>query len=895
VKKLKKTFLIICSLSIAFGSLSGFWVYWYFSRDLPRIISMEDYRPALTTEIIAYENLPDRFREEPLEAESVGEEGENLQVHSLERREKVVGEFFVERRYLMSYEEIPKIVIQAFIAAEDAQFFEHDGISPTAILRAAIANFRAGYVVQGGSTITQQVAKSLFLTPDRNMVRKIKEAILAYRLERNLNKEEILYLYLNQIYLGHGAHGIKAAARAYFDKEPEEITLPEAALLAALPRAPSRFNPFSNPSRAKQRQIYTLSRMVENEFITREQMREAAALPLRLYRRKNINQEYAPYYVEHVRRHLQAQYGDALLYQGGLRVYLPTSASLLKSSTASVMRGVEELDKRRGYRGHLGRVEDGEAYDEYLETYREELIQRRIPFDTFMPDATISRVEGLRLEKIERDQDLIQVGEKYEAVVRQVSDQDQQAFVQIATIKARLPHDNLKWASAFNPDARNSRAPDRPSQVVRRGDRILVKVEEITADEVIVSLEQEPDAQAALFSIEVDTGYVLAMVGGYDFSKSEFNRAIQAERQPGSSFKPMIYSLALENGYTPASVILDSPIVFEDEEIGSWKPTNFGRRFYGDTTFRQALILSRNIPTIKIVQDLGVQSVIEYARKLGMKGHFNNDLSISLGSGSTNLMELAQAYTVYPRLGRRVEPVFIKKILNREGDVIEDHPPQRLPDYEDFLSFHFEDETESSDFPEGRNFENLLGTLEDARENRDIKKEVLAEAIEKNPDQLLDPRAAYLMTHLLREAVEEGTGRRARGLRRSAAGKTGTTNDYHDAWFVGFTPDVVSAVWVGFDEARSLGFNETGGRTALPIWLSYMQDAVKSYDDRDFLVPPGVLFTTIDSKTGKLADPDHSRARLEAFIHGTEPKEFVGDDGEETIDSEADFFKEDFE
>ncbi|HTL11187.1 MAG TPA: transglycosylase domain-containing protein, partial [Bdellovibrionota bacterium] len=571
------------ALGFLFMSL---YLYWQFSRGLPRIISLSDYRPFGVTKIVTQED----------------------------DQEQVLGEYYKERRYITKYEDIPQLVPRAFIAAEDDRFFEHKGISLSAILRASIANFRAGYVVQGGSTITQQVAKSLFLSPERNFIRKIKEAILASRIEGNLTKEQILFLYLNQIYLGHGAYGVEAAARAYFHKGVQELSLAEIAVLAGLPRAPTAFSPFTNPNRAKQRQLYVLKRMNECGYITQDQMVEAASKPVRIFPAEEANKDFAPYFTEYVRKYLLQEYGEAAVYQEGLKVYVPSRRALYLQASHAVRDGLKAVDKRRGYRGPLAKLGTAEEIQAFIDQQREEVIKNKLQYQLLLPDGKLGTVEAMAEAGLTSDAQLLDEGETYHAVVTDVDDRGKIARVQVGHVPAILPMAGMDWAKApVDPQTGKgtNRLPRLPSEVVAKGDVILVKVAKKEApapdpkapappgEKVTVSLDQEPEVQGALFSLEAGTGNVLAMVGGYDFEKSEFNRAVQAKRQPGSAFKPVIYSAAIEKGFTPASIIVDSPIVYKGDDNGKWKPANFSERFYGDTTLRMALVKSRNIPTIK--------------------------------------------------------------------------------------------------------------------------------------------------------------------------------------------------------------------------------------------------------------------------------------------------------
>jgi penicillin-binding protein 1A len=871
---LKTLFLMFVFCSFLAAGAAAL-VFWHFSHDLPKIITVADYRPRIPSRVIAAPD-PSNPKAEPL-----------------------IGEFVAnERRYVVPYEKIPELVVRAFIAAEDDKFFEHGGINFSSIIRAAIANARAGRKVQGGSTITQQVAKSLLLQDsEKSFSRKIRELILANRIEHALTKQQILYLYLNQIYLGHSAYGVQAAARTYYHKDISELTIAEAAVLGGMPQAPGAYNPVVNPKKAKERQLYVLRRMFENHFITQAQLTEAAAQPLRIYSEEDINQKYAPYLIEHLRRYLVDKYGDKAVYEDGLTVVVPTTPSLAQQAGKSLREGLMQVDKRIGYRGPIQHLETAEEIEKFLREERVKLIERRTHCQMFMPDGRLDAVEAMKAAGIQSDAGLLEPGELYRGVVTSIDERRKSAGVLIGAARAELPLDKMKWARPARDDKnpRPSRAEiTSVSQVLKKGDVILVRV--VSAGEdgkaspggLVVSLEQEPQVQGALVSLEVQTGYVLAMEGGYDFETSEFNRATQAMRQPGSSFKPIIYACALEKGYTPVSIIVDSPIVYEDGDSGKWKPSNFEERFYGDTTFRQALIHSRNVPTVKIAQSLTVPVILDYAKRLGIEGKLPADLSISLGSASLSPMEMTKAYALFPRLGRKVTPIFFTKIYDRDGKLLEEQKPATLPAQVTIPPAEAP-EPGASPAP-GAPAGGALAAAPGRQSAVPMPKYPPA----GDPDQVLDPRVAYVMGHLMTEVVASGTGQQAKALERAAAGKTGTTSDYIDAWFMGFTPHVVTGVWVGFDNQRSIGPLETGARAALPIWLSYMQAAVKNYPDVEFTIPPGVAFATIDPTTGKLASPNSSIAIKEAFIEGTQPTE-TGGQGAAPADAQGEFFKEDVE
>jgi len=831
----------------ALGALLSTIVFWQFSRSLPDIITTADYRPLIVSRIVG-------------------------------AGEQVLAEFYKERRYVVPYEKIPEIAIKAFIAAEDDTFFQHQGINPASMLRASIANFRAGHVVQGGSTITQQVAKSLLLTPEKSFTRKFKEVLLANKIERNLSKQQILFLYLNQIYLGRGSYGIEAASRSYFNKAASDLTLAEAAVLGGLPQAPGKYSPNLSPKKAKDRQLYVLRRMYENRFITQAQMTEAAAKPIRIYYERDINQESAPYLVEHLRRYLLEKYGEKSLYEDGLTLRTPSSKELAVAATRAIQEGLRAVDKRGGYRGPIRKLKTDLEREDFLRQQREKLIDRTLGYQMFMPDGRLDIGASLREAGVASDQDLIKEGEIYEALVTTLDDARKAAGVLIGAAKLSIPIKEMRWARAVRDGKAVGAEPAAPSRVLAKGDVVLVRVIREKPGVIYGSLEQEPVVQGALISLEARTGAVLAMVGGYDYQKSEFNRAVQAQRQPGSSFKPLIYAAGIEKGYTPASVIVDAPLTFEDKDLGKWKPANFDEKFYGDTTFRQALIKSRNVPTIRILQNVQIPQMAEYAKRIGFESPLPMDLSISLGSMTASPLEMARVYALFPRLGRRVQPVFYTEIRDRDGRVLEENPLRVSPPTIVAPPVPAPSASPALATTTGGRPAVVLPTYPQPTD----------------PDQVLDPRVAYVMTHLMTEVVNYGTGTEAKQLGRPAAGKTGTTNDYLDAWFMGFTPQVVTGVWVGNDSQAPIGPGETGARAALPIWLSFMREAVKGYPSEDFVVPSGVVFAPIDPNTGRRLSVNSAKAIQEAFIEGTEPEEALPG-APPAADSSGDFLKEDFQ
>lgn len=840
-------------------------LFWHTLSELPAMVSVADYKPLGVTKVLTKDNL-------------------------------LLSELFKERRYLVPFEKLPPLVVKAFVSAEDDQFFEHQGFNPVAMLRASLANFRAGHVVQGGSTITQQVAKSLFLSPDRNIARKVKELILARRIEKNLSKQQILYLYLNQIYLGQGAHGIQAASRVYFGKDVKDLALPELALFAGLPRAPSKYSPFANPQKAKERQIYVLRRMQETGAITRDEMTAAIAAPLKVFHNDVFETRPGAYLLEMVRRYLVQRYGEKAVLEDGLTVHLPVTLKNLKLARQTLMTGLREFDKRKGYRGATRKIVNEEEYQKFIAEKRDEAIRRRVPYALLMPDGRLGIEETLAAAGVKSEKEILLSGETYEGVVTAVDDKALEAKVHLGVMELRLPMEKMSWAFKAQPAVKDPNeeklppAPTKPSEVVTAGDVVLVRVASTKKPpepgkkqgeiELLAELEQEPEVQGALYSYEARTGTILGLEGGANFVKSEFNRAIQAQRQPGSAFKPIIFSAAVEKGYTPATVIVDSPLIYADT-TGKWKPSNYDEKFHGDTLFRQALIHSRNIPTIKIVQDIQVSRLIEHARRLGITGHLAEDLSISLGSGTLTLQELTHAYGLFPRLGHRVTPTFVSKVVDRDGRVLEENLPQPLLD------------AQMLKLPPV-NVDPVLVDGSTPQESPEAPQKFRLPSMPpvNDPDWVLDPRVAYVMTHLMKEVVEYGTGQRAKGAAKAVAGKTGTTNDFLDAWFVGFSPHIVTGVWVGYDELRTLGQNETGARAALPIWTSFMTEVSKSYPETDFVVPSGIKFLSIDSRTGNPTSSAAPFARTEAFIEGTEPTR-TARSSKRVEENESEFLRED--
>jgi penicillin-binding protein 1A len=835
-KLIKIIFYFLVFSSIA-GSIVASIVFLIFSSSLPKIITIEDYKPPIVSELYGQNN-------------------------------EIVGEFYEEKRYILPIEKIPEIIQRAFISAEDDRFFEHQGIDLMGILRAALTNLKAGRVVQGGSTITQQVAKSLLLSSERSFNRKIKEVILSYRMEKNLSKKDILYLYLNQIYLGQGAYGVEAAARTYFNKSCSELTIAEAAMLAGLPQAPSKYSPLHNPKKAKERQLYVLRRMFEDGVISESQYNQAKSEKIKIHNPKEITKEIAPYYAETIRKILYDKYGKDKLYHDGLKIYTAINKKLSLAADQAVKEGLREVDKKQGYRGPLKKISKQESKEKIIDEITKE--NYLSIFNYFLLAQTGDLVFDFGENSLGSNQeiDIFKVNKIYKGLVENVDDKKLTTIVRISkNIVGVLPLSKMKWAQPVSEPSSSGVNPiSRPSQALHEGDVILVRVESVDkkTNKVELSLEQDPVVQAALLSMDVNTGEVLAMVGGYDFEKNEFNRALQAKRQPGSSYKPIIYSAALDKGYTPVTIIQDSPLVFDSGDFGKWKPENYEEKFYGDTTFRQALIKSRNIPTIRIVQDIGVPYLIEYTNRMGLKEGLTRDLSIALGTSSVSLLDNVSLYAIFARLGRKVKPIFYHTIKDRDGKVLEEVPltPTQPP-----LNI---------ELPKPLKPVKVCGELQTEIKNG-VPEEYRTRFFNDpaDPDRVIDPRTAFVMTHLMNEVATVGTGAKAKNLGRPAAGKTGTTNDYVDAWFVGFTPNIVTGVWTGFDTQKTIFPKATGAEVSLPIWLDFMKVAVEEYPYSEFTPPKGVVMVYIDPKTGKRVSPTFPGAVLEAFVEGTEPGGFA--------------------
>jgi penicillin-binding protein 1A len=888
-----KKFLIAFAVLVVLGLVGVFSVFKYVKSTLPQMITLADYQPLLVSKVF-------------------------------DRNGKNIGEFFRERRQLIPYKDIPKDVVNAFLAAEDDSFFHHKGINYLAILRAQLANMKAGHTVQGGSTITQQVAKTLMLSNERTILRKVKDVLLAMEMEEHLSKEDILYLYLNQIYFGQGAYGIGMAAETYFRKNVKDLKLEEIAILAGLPKAPSAYSPVTNPSRAKERQVYVLNRMAEVGFVKKEQATEAAKQPVKVYLRETY-QDHAPFFLETVRQLLVSELGEEMVLDKGLRIY--TSLDLDKQIAAqeSLTQGLKDLDKRQGYRGAAKNTTDPKEVGEFLLKSRNKLLSQLSPERIIQPDGKFVDYGPLNLQYDVRQQGLpnyLKVGTVTDGIVSKIDDELGLVYVRIAELEAIIDLETMQWAR--KPDSNKKYEYDqikKPSQALKMGDIILVKVvsDKFTSSRlqkllapakkgavaktapdlskyIEVTLDQEPVTEGSLLSFDQQTQDILAMIGGYSFEKSEYNRALQAARQTGSSFKSIVYASALDRGYTPATPIMDAPIVYEEgkendegqEDTKVWKPTNHSKSFGGDIIFRNALVKSLNVPSVKIIEDLGVEWPAQYAKRLGIFSPLNMDFTLVLGSSSVTLYEMTKVFSEFGRMGKRIRPLIIHRVEDAQGKKLMDQVS---------LDIRFKKEMDpiEAQFEERRTA--YLESLKETTGNGTTppaevtdKKKIEPNIFFEDIDQLIRPTTAYLITSLLKGVVEDrnGTGGRAKALGREVAGKTGTTNGYYDAWFIGYTAQIATGVWVGFDQEKTLGKGEVGGRSALPIWLDYMKAAHEGLPQMTFPVPNGIVFANIDRETGELASSSSKEILRQAFLEGTEPTSSRNKKEEDT-----DFYKQD--
>jgi len=748
---------------------------WQISQELPEYRQLADYTPPVTTRLYAGDG-------------------------------QILMEYAAEKRFFVPEEKIPALVKQAFISAEDKNFYHHFGVDLLGVFRAILTNLKnvgSNRRPSGASTITQQVAKNFLLSSELSYKRKIKEALLAFRIEQAFTKEHILELYLNEIYLGNRSYGVAAAALNYFGKSLDDLELHEVAYLAALPKGPNNYHPINKYDAAIARRNWVIDRMVEDGYASVDEGEAAKAKPLEVINNTTDLMRNAQYFSEDIRRQVKNKFGEDALYEGGLLIRTTLDPKLQKIATEAVRKEFDNYDKRHGWRGAIKNIS---LQGDWQTSFRQE----EIPAGAH------------------RDWQL--------AVVKSVSD-DKATIETQAGLSGEIPLKVLSWARKRLKDQQVGAQPQKVGEVLKVGDVILVeKIDVADTQKHNVSarsyyLRQIPDVEGALIAMDPHTGKILAMVGGYNFRKSQFNRATQAMRQTGSAFKPIVYLTALENGYEPNDLILDAPFVLDQGKgLPVWKPVNYSKKFYGLMTLRQGIEKSRNLMTVRLAQDVGMDKVAAEAAKMGVNPDLPQLLSMSLGAGETKLVNMASAYSIIVNGGKKVIPYMIERIQDREGRTVYRHDARSCPECS-------VDKWDNQSVPH----------LSDERE------------------QIVDPLSAYQMTSIMEGVVQYGTGARLRSLGRHLAGKTGTSNRNQDAWFVGFSPDLVVAVYVGFDVPRTLGRYETGAAAALPVFQSFMQEALKGKPDEPFRMPSGIKLVRINHVTGKPASPNDKAVIWEAM------------------------------
>jgi len=736
---------------ILLGLLFVFSTLWYFSSDLPDYKILSSYKPPISS-----------------------------RVHS--GQGELIAEYALQKRFFIPYESIPKNVIYSFLSAEDKNFFSHPGVDAKSITRAIVKNTKnifSNKRLEGASTITQQVAKNFLLTNEVSIKRKIKEAILAFRIERAYSKERIMELYLNQIYLGEGTYGIAAASLEYFDKAVSELNYEEAAMLAALPKAPSKYNPYKSKKIAKTRRDFVLKNLYENSYINESEYKNLINKKIRIKKRKIELLEEANFYTEEVRRIISDTYGYDNLYKGGLSIRTPMNSDYQKESVYALRKGLESYDKRHGWRGPITNIVSKNWKNQIEKFIIDKSLQWRL--------AKVIEVNKLSI-KIETEDSEI-------------------GFINFK---------NVSWTRKKSFD-----------DILKLDD--IIYVEKIKKDKW--SLKQLPKINGAIVVMDPYTGRVLAMSGGFSYNLSEFNRATQAKRQPGSAFKPFVYAAALENGFTPSTLILDAPFVMDQGEgLKTWKPENYGKKFYGPSTLRTGIEKSRNLMTVRVAQKVGFEQISKVANSFGIYNHVPELLSVSLGSAETTLVRLTNAYCTFVNGGKKVDPIFIDRVQDRRGKTIFNSDKRKC-----------------------------MGCKEISYLEEKIP------FIEDNKAQIISPETAYQMTSLMEGVVKRGTGRKLRNLNIPLAGKTGTTNKNMDAWFLGFTSKLVIGVYVGFDVPKSLGKYETGAKAALPIFKTFIEKVVKKKDARPFKIPKNINLVLVDAETGMKADINTKKVIYESF------------------------------
>ena len=769
----------LAALGVIVGSAGVVWVFWEFGRDLPDYQQLANYEPPVMTRVHAGDG-------------------------------SLITEYAVERRVFVPISAIPEHVSRAFLAAEDKSFYRHPGVDPVSILGAVVTNVRnlgTGRRLIGASTITQQVAQNFLLTKELALSRKIREAILAFRIERAFSKDEILELYLNEIYLGAGSYGIAAAALNYFNKSLNELSIEEAAFLAGLPKAPNNYNPVQRPEAAKVRRDYVIGRLQEDGWISESEALRAASGPVVAAPGFSDDFVEAAYFAEEVRRKLVASYGEGALYEGGMSVRTTLDPRLQKIADGALREGLIVYDRRHGWRGAVTTLAD-------VGNWRAELAVIDPPRGT--RDWRLAAVLAIVPGRVEIGLDDGSLGV--------------------------VPLAELAWARPWRKGQRLGPKVDAAGDALAVGDVVLVEPVAKAADgktypPATFGLRQIPQIQGALVALDPHTGRVLAMSGGYDFELSEFNRVSQALRQPGSAFKPFVYMAALDSGLTPSSLILDAPIVLDQGPgLGKWKPANYTRKFYGPSPMRLGVEKSRNLMTVRLAQTVGIDRVADVAERFGVVDTLPHQMSMAIGAGETTLLRLTTAYAMIVNGGRRIYPTMIDRIQDRHGLTVFRHDTRRCAN----CAVAGWTGQAPPILPDGR-------------------------------ERVIDPGTAYQMVSMLQGVVDRGTGRRISTIGRPLAGKTGTTNENFDTWFIGFSPDLTVGVYIGFDEPRSLGRGETGSSVAAPVFKTFMAQALENQPEIPFRIPPGIRLVRVNVNTGLVAQAGEGNVILEAFKPGTEP------------------------
>lgn len=735
-----------------------------------------------------------------------------LRVYS--RDKLLIAEFGEKRRIPLQYDQIPQQMIQAFLAAEDNRFFEHPGVDYQGILRAAMQLAMTGEKKQGGSTITMQVARNFFLTREKTYTRKLNEILLALKIERAFGKEKILELYLNKIYMGHRAYGVGAAAQVYYGKGVDQLNLPQMAMIAGLPKAPSSYNPVTDPERALERRDYVLAQMERLGQITNDQYQAALAAPVTAsLHSANIEVE-APYVAEMVRAEMFERYGEGT-YADGYVVHTTLDSRLQRAANAALRQALQQYDQRHGYRGPERHYDIGDTSDQ-------QWLDARL-------------------------QDHSRVGDLLPAVVTKIEDKSIKVYLGKGKY-ATIDWEGLEWARAYRNENSRGSAPKRAAEIVKPGDLIRI-LEQQEKEAKRLRLAQIPAVEGALVSVDPNDGALLALVGGYDFYNSKFNRATQAERQPGSGFKAFIYSAALEAGFTPASLINDAPVVFNDPSLeGDWRPENYSGKFFGPTRLRYALTKSRNLVSIRLLRSMGIPHALKHASLFGFDpDKLPHNLSLALGSAAVTPLQMTAAYSILANGGYRITPYLIARIEDSQQKLVYQADPLRACDA-------CPDIPAESEGPQSRS--------------------------SRAAPRVISRQNHYLMNSMMQDVIRRGTATKARALgRQDIAGKTGTTNDQKDAWFNGFNSSLVAVVWVGFDSAKPLGRGEVGGRAALPAWIDYMKEGLKGVPEKPLKMPEDMVIVRIDPTTGKLAGANQKDAIFEVFRAKNAPTQSMGSGG----------------